>query len=94
MQKLCSLSVLHFLCIFCAKARIFFRCSCETGEDRVRRNHLSCILGAPQLGVYPIDPMRVNKLQLTSGTGTVSLDLTFSDMDIHGFKGLRIDQVK
>lgn len=50
--------------------------------------------GSPSLGVFPIDPLRVTKLRLNSGTGSVVLDLTFSDLDIFGFKHLRLEEVK
>lgn len=49
--------------------------------------------GSQSLGVFPLDPMRISKLRLQSGAGSIVLDLTFLDLDIYGFKSLRIDDV-
>ncbi|KAK3909438.1 Protein takeout [Frankliniella fusca] len=51
------------------------------------------VKGSPSLGVFPLDPMRISKLRLQSGSGSIALDLTFLDLDIYGFKNLRIDEL-
>ncbi|XP_034247899.1 protein takeout-like [Thrips palmi] len=56
--------------------------------------HDLAVKGSPSLGVYPIDPLRVTKLSLSSGSGSFVLDLTFFDLDIFGLKNLNIEEVK
>lgn len=51
--------------------------------------------GAKELGVFPIDPLRLTRVDIAQGTGPVSIDLHFFDLDIHGMKNSQIlDDVK
>ncbi|XP_034232743.1 protein takeout-like [Thrips palmi] len=49
--------------------------------------------GAKELGVFPIDPLRLTRVDIAQGTGPVSIDLHFTDLDIYGLKSTELDSV-
>lgn len=42
--------------------------------------------GEQSLGVFPVDPLRMTKLSIDQGSGPVSIDLEFRNMDLKGIK--------
>lgn len=40
------------------------------------------VSGVPILGLYPIDPLRINSLGIDQGGGPVNIKLNFRDLDI------------
>lgn len=48
---------------------------------------LYCYLGIPNLGIVPIDPLRIITMELDQNNGgPVNLKLKFQDLDIHNIK--------
>lgn len=50
--------------------------------------------GRPNLGVPPIDPLRITELKIEQGTGPVSINLTFYNLDIRGIGSAFITDLK
>lgn len=51
-------------------------------------------LGVPSLGLIKIDPLRITKLEIDQGTGPVSINLKFSDLDISNLKTVVISKLQ
>lgn len=52
------------------------------------------ISGDKGLGVLPLDPLRLEFLKIPRGKGPVSMDLSFSNIDITGVKDFEIQSLK
>ncbi|KAJ1527735.1 hypothetical protein ONE63_007692 [Megalurothrips usitatus] len=49
--------------------------------------------GAKEFGVFPLDPMRISAIDIDQGSGPVSIELHFTDLDIYGLKGCEMGPV-
>ncbi|KAL0281109.1 UNVERIFIED_CONTAM: hypothetical protein PYX00_002205 [Menopon gallinae] len=52
------------------------------------------VKGVPNLGLIPIDPLRVTRLDIDQGDGPVALDLKFRDIDIINIGSVKVNSVK
>lgn len=53
------------------------------------------LAGDKQLGVLPLDPLKIENVKLPKNTGPVSVDTTFKDLYAYGIKDIkRMDTVK
>ncbi|XP_014287383.1 protein takeout [Halyomorpha halys] len=50
--------------------------------------------GNKKLGVLPLDPLRITKMQISKGNGPVAIELLLTDLDIHGITDSKIKNVK
>ncbi|KAE8749262.1 Takeout-like [Frankliniella occidentalis] len=46
--------------------------------------------GARELGVFPLDPLFISKVVIEQGSGPVSIDLQFTDLNIYGLRNARV----
>lgn len=51
-------------------------------------------LGVPSLGLIKIDPLRIIQLKIDQGTGPVSINMTFNDLDIYNLKSTVISKLQ
>ncbi|KAK9504733.1 hypothetical protein O3M35_010999 [Rhynocoris fuscipes] len=56
--------------------------------------HELTLASNPSLGVPIMDPLRLNTLIINQGTGPVSIDLKFTDLDVIGMKTFEVTNVK
>ncbi|VVC25555.1 Haemolymph juvenile hormone binding [Cinara cedri] len=49
--------------------------------------------GVPNLGLLPLDPMRITTLDINQGTGSVKIKLSLKDVEILNFHTLVIDEL-
>lgn len=64
----------------------------KSGVNRRNSDNVMCLStptikthyvpGVPVLGLYPIDPLRINALGIDQGGGPVNIKLNFRDLDI------------
>lgn len=50
--------------------------------------------GIPSLGVLPIDPLNIMNLKIKQGSGPVSIDLTFININMTGVGSLVLTSVE
>uniref|UniRef100_R4G385 Putative takeout length n=2 Tax=Rhodnius prolixus TaxID=13249 RepID=R4G385_RHOPR len=50
--------------------------------------------GNPSLGVIPLDPLHFNELNIGQGSGPVSINLNFKNMDIHGISTAKVKRFR
>ncbi|XP_015514386.1 protein takeout [Neodiprion lecontei] len=51
------------------------------------------VTGTKELKIAPIDPLRIKKLDISQGSGPVTVELNFTDVDIHGMSSVLVDSV-
>ncbi|RZF33318.1 hypothetical protein LSTR_LSTR007663 [Laodelphax striatellus] len=51
------------------------------------------VKGIPSLGVWPLDPLSIQNLQIKQGSGPVSIDLTFININMTGIRSLTLKTV-
>lgn len=49
--------------------------------------------GIPNLGLLPIDPLRITELGIDQGSGPVSIKLNFRDLDISNIGTAKINEL-
>lgn len=49
--------------------------------------------GARRLGVFPIDPLFLSRIEIKHDNGPFSVNIQYSDVNIHGFKNIKVLEV-
>lgn len=50
--------------------------------------------GLPELGLAPLDPLRIDEMDIVQGEGPVNIVLNFKNVDITGFSDVIVKKAK
>lgn len=62
--------------------------TCNTKQVQKFFDKLST--GVPEIGIMPLDPLKITKIDIISGEGPVSIELSLNNVTITGFKDTEV----
>ncbi|XP_058060767.1 protein takeout-like [Anopheles bellator] len=71
----------------------FSRCGQEDGKcllAAITATFRSFYKGVPEIGLVPLDPLRIDKMDIVQGDGPINIELNFRKVDLVGFREAQI----
>ncbi|XP_049547943.1 uncharacterized protein LOC125959175 [Anopheles darlingi] len=71
----------------------FTRCNQDDGQcllDAITATFRSFYKGVPEIGLVPLDPLRIDKMDIIQGDGPINIELNFRKVDLLGFREAKI----
>ncbi|XP_050088483.1 uncharacterized protein LOC126572847 [Anopheles aquasalis] len=71
----------------------FSRCNQEDGQcllDAITATFRNFYKGVPEIGLVPLDPLRIDKMDIIQGDGPINIELNFRKVDLNGFREAKI----
>ncbi|XP_041784693.1 uncharacterized protein LOC121600295 [Anopheles merus] len=74
----------------------FSRCKQEDGNcllEAVTATFRNFHKGVPEIGLVPLDPLRIDKMDIVQGDGPINIVLNFKKVDLSGFREAQIKKI-
>ncbi|XP_061506727.1 circadian clock-controlled protein daywake [Anopheles gambiae] len=74
----------------------FSRCKQEDGNcllEAVTATFRNFHKGVPEIGLVPLDPLRIDKMDIVQGDGPINIVLNFKKVDLGGFREAQIKKI-
>lgn len=98
-SRVCELSpsFSHLISASSFTADSFSRCNQEDGQcllDAITATFRNFYKGVPEIGLVPLDPLRIDKMDIIQGDGPINIELNFRKVDLLGFREAKIKKAK